>query len=45
MKRYVKRFVSYEILMWLKRAQVTPEFYLSLRIRCNKVDGVRSACS
>ncbi len=28
MKRYDKRFLSYEILMWLKRAQATPEFHL-----------------
>jgi hypothetical protein len=25
---YGKRFVYYEILMWLKRAQATPEFHL-----------------
>jgi len=28
MKPYVKRFVSYEILVWLKRAEATPEFQL-----------------
>ena len=26
-KCYVKRFVAYEILMWLKRAKAIPEFH------------------
>ena len=28
MKRYVKSLISNEILVWLKRAQATPEFQL-----------------
>ncbi len=39
----VKILTFNEILLWLKRAQATPEFHLSPRIRCNKVDVVRSA--